>query len=107
MAVSGTMAVSLSTFKGGSAGIQAQRGTNTWGDSYLLHPSGAQNDYLVQADAASEVFTTGITPTASGTMVLGSANFPLNASGLYMHSADSDAVLQVIATSSGLITVAA
>lgn len=92
--VSGTMALTVSKLKSGSAAVKAQRGTQTWGANYTFSASGLQNDIAVIADAFATTGTSGtfISPTvsgaitlaASGTTTIGTGNNPIAASGIVM-----------------------
>ena len=106
MAVSGTMAISLATLKGGASAVNAQRGQNTWGANYVFASGGAQNDIGVLADLALEVETAktaGPTIVGSGVAVIGSAATPIATSGLYINAVDGTS-MQLVVYANGLVS---
>lgn len=59
MSVSGTMAVSQATMLGGRSGINAQRGTKTWGANYIYNSGGIQEDILTVSDVLANLSSSG------------------------------------------------
>ena len=102
MAVSGTMALSITTLNLGGDAISAQRGTQTWGANYVFSPSGLQNDIHIIADSLSGVYGNFI-PLTSGTATIGTANFPLAVSGIVMLN-QAGAPMKLVITAGGLVS---
>jgi len=132
LAVSGTMGITNAVLRAGRSGIEAQRGTDTWGANYVFNASGIQEDLLVIADEFQSLSTSGAYATdaevaavsgaitisggltnptitgdlaivASGTQYIGAAATPLSASGIFMNASDGT-VMQLVLYSDGLVS---
>ncbi|HLD91502.1 MAG TPA: hypothetical protein VI911_10940 [Patescibacteria group bacterium] len=98
--VSGTMALTEATLKGGSAGIRAQRGDEIWGASWAFASGGAQGDILTLSDVLNNLSTSGAYATDAELLaVSGALRAVLDASGANLASASGAIVTNI----SGLI----